>query len=701
MAVFKKPNYKGGRPPSGKRLVDYLAHHEKREASFIVDVAGSELTPEEALRHIGDGIEGKDFHHTIIGLHRAECDFLQDKLGLSPEDAAKEQGRILVMDISRRTGREAPLAVIHMEREEDGGIRWHYHMIGRGVEPQGLRGEKGHFQKAWDKEMRGLMEGNQKIVDWNAHREWKALREQHQAILKEQRVLQEGYSRARKEHKEATKGVQRMASLNRWTFAAVPGLGLLSEASSITRSRERMELERLHHAERPEIIHRRHQIETEMLRKRYQSRGNGGSVFQELEQKRIDERRDSGLLNTEKVTSLEKAEILQARSRKLRLASRLTLQLVPGLSAAAGITAFMAERKATRIERQFKDKELELIKRGRNSELGTLSAHYKALGMEGGTEHKMRAKEVERRAASATFKVKTRGMDRTAVRRLRQANGKAISVAKRGVTRASGVALEAAKGALRKTQEKAGVTEPHHLDRSIEKHHEAVRPVADAPKQIASQIAKSTVQVGAEAAKTMAAASAKLAIRAASASIKMAGGLVMALPTGGTSLGTASASAAQDLTQGASEAAQEAGKGTLRTAKSSATGVKDVVQSGLRSVMSLGMDALPPAAREALQGIKKSATTTLAAGKDLLTLDIIGAGSNVAAGGMEVAKHAAGSIAHGAKGLPAVARMPLRIAEAVPLAGSLVKVARVGLEVGATVSAGAGLGGAQAQEMEM
>lgn len=701
MAVFTSPTYKGGRPPSGRRLMEYLAHHEKREASFIIDVAGKELTPDEAVQRIGDGIEGKDFWHKIIGLHRPECDFLTAKLGLSAEDAIKEQGRVLAMEIAQRTGREAPLLAVHLEREEDGGIRGHFHMIGKGSEPQNLGGEKGHLQKAWDKEMRGLMEGGQNIVDWNAHREWKDLRAQHQAIVKEQREIQEAHSLSRKEHFAATKNVDRIASLSRWTFGAIPGLGLGAEAASIKKREARLELEHHHYAHLPDIIKQRHLVETEMLKKRYQARGNTGSDFQELEQHGIDRRRDAGLLNSDKMAALEKAEKLRNRSRKLRLASRVTLGIVPGLSVAAGVTAFTAERKAIRVEKAYKAKELELIQRGKNSELGVLSSHYKALGMEGGAEHKMRAKEVERRASAATFKVQTRGLDRSAVRRLRQANGKAISAAKRGVTRASGVALETAKGTLRKAQERARVAEPHHIDQTIQKHHQAVRPAADAPRQVASQVVRSSVQVGSEAAKAAASAASKLAIRTASATFKLAGGLVMALPTGGTSLGTASSSAAQDIGQGVSETGQELGKGTVNTAKSAATGTRDVVQSGISSIASVGLDALPPAAREALQGLKKSATTTIAAGKDLLTLDLIGAGSNLASGGMEVGKHASGAIAHGAKGLPAVARMPLRVAEAVPLAGSLVKVARVGMEVGATVSAGAGMSGGNAMEMEM
>lgn len=701
MAVFKAPAYKGGRHPSGQVLMEYLAHHEKREASFIVDVAGTELSPEEAVQRIGNGIEGKDFWHTIVGLHRAECDFLQAKLGLSPEEAAKEQGRILAMDVSRRTGREAPLVAIHLEREEDDGTRWHYHLVGKGSEPQNLRGEKGHLQKTWDREMRALMEGGQKVVDWQAHREWLALRKEHQAIVKEQREVQEARARARQKHRGVTKGVERMVSVDRWTFGAVPGLGVMAEARRIDRNRARLDLEKEHFTLRSAATLRRHRVETEMLRKRYQARGNEGPIWQGLEKANIDFRRDQGLLQADKVAALEGAVNLRERSRQLRLASRVSLRLVPGLGLAAGVSAFMAERKVAEIERRFKSKELELIQRGQQSELSALGAHYRALGLEGGVEHKVRAKDIERSAAAARYKVQTRGMDRTAVRRLRQANGKAISVAKRGLTRASGFALETAKDALRKIQQQARVADPHGRDQSRLKLDEAIRPVTAATKQLAAQVVKATVQIGAEAARTAAAAAAKLSIRTASASVKMAGGLVMALPTGGASLGSASTSATRDLAQGATEAGKELGEGSLRTARSAATASKDVLQAGISSIASLGSDALPPAAREALQGLNRSASTTLAVGKDLLTLDVIGVGGNLASGGLEVGKHAAGAAARGAKGLPAVARMPLRIAEAVPLVGSLVKVARVGMEVGATVSAGAGLGGAKAPEMEM
>ena len=91
----------------------------------------------------------------------------------------------------------------------------------------------------------------------------------------------------------------------------------------------------------------------------------------------------------------------------------------------------------------------------------------------------------------------------------------------------------------------------------------------------------------------------------------------------------------------------------------------------------------------------------MAIGKDLLTLDVVGAGTNLAAGGFEVGKHTAGAVAQGARGLPTLVRMPLRVVEAVPLLGSVVKIARAGMEAGVTVSAGAGLGRANAPEMEM
>lgn len=686
MAIAKPPVYKHGRKPSGQRLMYYLGHHEKREASFIIDITGAELTPNAAVAHIGDGIEGKDFWHSIIALHRAECDFLQEKLGLSAEEAAKEEARILAKDIAFRTGQEAPLIAIHMERESDGGMRWHYHPVGKGEQPSNLYGPKGIYQKIWDREMRSLMEGDKGIKDWDAHREWKALKEQHKTILEEQKKLQEDLAKAREERRKTTKGVQRIATIDRWTFGIVPGLGLATEIEMQKKDLARRDMEKRHFAANKDSVQRRHQVETEMLRRRYQARGTEGSSWQEMEQASIDRRRDRGLLYGEKAAALDQIDRLKDRSRKLRVASRLTLGVVPGLSLAAGISAYIAERKQSKIERQFKTKELDLIKQGKQAELKALGAHYKALGMEGCAEHRMRAKEVERKAAAATFKVKTRGMDRAAIRRLRQANGKAISAAKRTVTRTSGLALESARNALKKAQECARVDTPHHSDKIIEQHHESVRPATNAPKQVVSQAVRSTVQVGAEASKTVASAAAKLSVRTASATLKMAGGLAMAIPTGGASLKQASTSAVQDVGQGISEAGQEIGHGTLRTAKTAGVGAKDTLQSGVSSVMTLGVDSLPPAAREALLGLKKTATTTLAAGKDLVTLDLIGAGSNIAAGGLEVGKHAAGAIAYGTKGLPAVARMPLRVVEAIPLAGSVAKVARVGMEVGATLS---------------
>lgn len=695
MAVFPSHSYRKGRMPSAQRLSHYLGHHEKREASYLVTVDGRQLTPDAAAKALGgpDGIEGRDYWHRLASMSREECDYIVERTGLSHHQAAQEQGRILARDIQRKCGlKEAPLVAVHLEKEEDGGLRWHYHLLGKGQEPSGLQGARGHLQKAWDQEMRDLMEERRKVVDWEAHKEWRGLREEHAKLVKEQRELTEARSAERKALAHHQNRVQDIRWADQMSLGLLPGMRMVADLKQLQANRIRRESDAASRAHQRELTERRHRLEMQMLLKRYQARGASGSQAHQGEIAKVEARREGAILTLDRGQEMQKAEKLRDRSTKLRIASRMTFGLVPGLSLAAKVTAVAANHKARKVEAKYKAREMDLVRKTRDAAIRRENAYYKAMGTAGCAEHRMKIIEIQRKAAGDLFKVQTRGLDRKAIARLRQAQGKAISSAKRTVSRSAGVALENAKSALNDLRKKAQVERRNHAtDRVADKHAEAARPTTEAPKRILSQVIKSTVAVSAEAAKAIAEAAAKLSIRTAEAGVKLAGGAVLALPTGGASLTAATKEAGQDLSRGFFEAGQATARGAGSTVRKALGETKDVAMSAMSSITSAGLDALPPAAREALAAGRKS----LAVGKDLATLNLTGAIS----GGLDVGRHAAGAVAEGTKSLPGVVKMPLRVVECVPLAGTAIKVIRIGMETAHTLSAGAGVAG-KTLEME-
>jgi len=695
MAVFPSHTYRRGRMPSARRLSHYLGHHEKREASYLVTVDGRQLTPDEAAKTLGgpDGIEGRDYWHRMACMSREECDYIVERTGLSHHEAAQEQGRILARDIQRKCGlKEAPIVAVHLEREEDGGLRWHYHLLGRGQEPAGLQGAKGHLQKVWDQEMRDLLEERRKIVDWDAHKEWRALRKKHGSLVKEQRELSEARSAERKALAHHQNRLQNIRWADQMSLGLVPGMRLVGDIRRLQTNRILRDSDAASRKHQRELTERRHRLELQMLLKRYEARGARGSQAHQEEIQRVETRRDRALLALDRSQEMERAEKLRDRSNKLRIASRVTIGVVPGLSLAAKVTAVAADRKAREIEAKYKTREMDLVRKTRDSAIKREDAYYKALWTAGCAEHRMKVKDIQRKAAGDLFKIQTRGLDRKAIARLRQAQGKAISTAKRTVFRSAGAALENAKTALNDLRKNAQVERGNHAtDRLAHKHAEAVRPATEAPKRILSQAVKSTIAVSAEAAKAVTEAAAKLSIRTTEAGVKLAGGAILALPTGGASLTAATKEAGQDLSRGFSEAGQAMTRGAGSTTRRAVGETKDVAMSAMSSITSAGMDALPPAAREALAAGRKS----LAVGKDIATLNLTGAIS----GGLDVGRHAAGAVAEGTKSLPGVVKMPLRVVECVPLAGAAIKAVRIGMETAHTLSAGAGLAG-KAMEMD-
>lgn len=695
MATFPTHHYRRGKMPSAKRLSHYLAHHEKREASYIVGVDGRRLSADEAMDRLGgpDGIEGRDYWHRLACMSREESDFITEKTGLPPHVAAQEQGRILARDLQRICNLEKPpIVAVHLEKEEDGGLRWHYHILGTGKEPSGLQGARGHLQKTWDREMRVLVDENKKIVDWTAHNEWKALREEHGKLVQEQRELSEKRSAERKGLARLRRNVKDVRFADRASLGLVPGLRLVGDLSQAKANRLRREVEAGSREQQRALVERRHRLEMAMLAKRYQARGAEGSQAHQEENQKVEARRGKAHLGLDRGQGMEEAERLRERSASLRLASRMTFGLVPGLSLAAKVTAIAADRKARKIEVNFNDKEMDLVRRSRDAAMRREDANFKALGTSGCPEHRMKTKEIQRKASGDLFRIQTRGMDRKAISHLRQAQGKAISTAKRAVSRSTGVALESAKSALREIQKKTQVERGNHVaDRMVDQHTQASRHAKEAPKRVLSQVVKSSIAVSSEAAKAVAEAAAKLSIRTVEASVKLGGGLILALPTGGASLTAASKEAGQDLAKGTVEAGQATAKGAGATAKRAAGETKDVAMSAVSSITSMGLDALPPAAREALAAGRKS----LSVGKDVLTLNFTGA----VTGSLVVGRHAAGAVAEGSKSLPSIVKMPLRVVECVPLAGTALKVIRVGMETAHTLSAGAGVAG-KAFEME-
>jgi hypothetical protein len=185
--------------------------------------------------------------------------------------------------------------------------------------------------------------------------------------------------------------------------------------------------------------------------------------------------------------------------------------------------------------------------------------------------------------------------------------------------------------------------------------------------------AKSTAEAAVKAALRTSAAAAKAAARmtweagyaGASATVKMGGGLLLAIPTAGASLKTT----AQEAGKGAKETGKEAGKGAAQTAA-----------SALRGVGGLAEELVPKPIAGGMKASVEAAKTTGAVAMDIAKMDFLGAAKTTVFGALKTAKEASGALVKAAE-LPMLAKLPLSIAEKIPVVGQLVTIAKTTAEI--------------------
>ena len=261
MAIFKRPQHRGGkRPPLGE-LNRYLAKEERRENLLFLDGNGREITAEQATLEAG-GYRAEHWHG-IIAPSANECEGLTKKHGGNREKAAVEHGKALAARLQTELGSpKKPNVAIHFETGKDGRPRWHYHLVGEGQAHGRLFGKDGILSRSWDRE---LHPDRKPILDWAEQWRFLGLKKELRTVIQEQR------------------------SLSRERYLA------LREAP---RSKQQAVRDRFMPRE-VDLIHRRHRLEIGCAQARYAARGDLGSSAHRTELERVDLRKQAALARTQ------------------------------------------------------------------------------------------------------------------------------------------------------------------------------------------------------------------------------------------------------------------------------------------------------------------------------------------------------------------------------------------------------------------
>jgi len=182
MAIGKQgftPGFRGRKQPAamGRRAYYLIAEHD-RDSARLVNADGRELTAQEAIALIG-GAEA-EYHEIILAPSPAECGLVKARNPEDPQRAIQEVGLRMIQ--AQSGGRKHVLAI----HEQDG--RFHFHFVIAGQMPERTLGLHGHLQKHWNQEVLG---DEPRIRDWEAHRRFRELRGQLQALIEEQRDLKQ------------------------------------------------------------------------------------------------------------------------------------------------------------------------------------------------------------------------------------------------------------------------------------------------------------------------------------------------------------------------------------------------------------------------------------------------------------------------------------------------------------------------------
>jgi hypothetical protein len=132
----------------------------------------------------------------------------------------------------------------------------------------------------------------------------------------------------------------------------------------------------------------------------------------------------------------------------------------------------------------------------------------------------------------------------------------------------------------------------------------------------------------------------------------------------------------------AKDAVQDAQSGGKAVAKDGVQAGRDSAQQALAGLGSMGLAAMPQELQASIRATKEATMATLKTAKSIVTLDLIGAGTSVGEGALGVAREG-GAMVRGAGALPMPLEKALDILAKAPLAGVLVKGAKLVAELGA------------------
>ena len=247
MAILKPghtPGFRGRNQPAtlGRRSF-YLAAEHDRDSARLLDADGRVLTAQEAIEVMGGPAVG--YYEVIVAPSTAECRSILARDPENPDRAIRETG--LRMIRTQAEGRKCLLAI----HEQDG--RFHFHFAIAGQMPERTLGRQGHLQRRWTQEVFG---DEPRIQDWEAHRRFRELRTQLQAVIEEQRA---NAQRRREAVRQADPGYRREVARPFDLRAVV-------------------------------LVEARHDLELAALHARYEARGTLGSPRHQAEVEQAEHR---------------------------------------------------------------------------------------------------------------------------------------------------------------------------------------------------------------------------------------------------------------------------------------------------------------------------------------------------------------------------------------------------------------------------
>lgn len=350
------------------------------------------------------------------------------------------------------------------------------------------------------------------------------------------------------------------------------------------------------------------------------------------------------------------------------------------------------------VARCFDKRSLALVAHRHQLELGGIQAKYEARGRVGSWDHQAEAEKAAQRRARGENRVQRR-----AEKTRERVEGRGLEVGKGAARRTDRVLAQGRERTLRAAERVVGI-----VGRMVERGVDTGLRGAGVPTE-ARLMVRAGLKVGREAVrltlKTIevvaragwkigmeaAPAAGRQAVHAAKITAKMGLGAILAIPTLGKSLGVAVKETGQDLATAGKDllkdgvrigqtVSQEAGKASM-----------DVAQEGLRSVTSLGMEALPRPIKEAARGAIQVSGAAGRVAADLVQLNPMAAAVSLGKGGLDVLA-SGGRALHGVTKLPEAIRVPLVLLEKMPVVGLAAKAAKVTSEIGLQLSRGPELG---------